>query len=206
MWTLTLGLLIALNTQVPAGGGPVVHSGEGVTALGDLQIAYNIERNAQKQYEVYAHQADLEGYHGVASLFRAAMRGEEVHAALHAAAIQELCGKPTASVEPVIIRSTRSNLSSAIAEESYERDKMYRMFTRRARDEGCEAAVTSCTRAREAETTHAALFREALDNLSQMKDEQAFYVCPGCGSAAIEPEGNQCQGCGGPATELERIL
>ena len=206
MWTLTLGLLVALSTHAPAGSGPAVLSSEGATTLGDLQIAYNVERNAQKRYEVFAHQADLEGYHGVASLFRAAMRGEEIHAALHSGAIKDLCGKATATVDPVIIQPTRANLTSAIAEETYERDRMYRTFARQASQQGCAGAVASCSRAREAETTHAALFRQALDNLSTMKSEQAFYVCPGCGSAMIEPEGDECQGCGSPAKEFERIL
>lgn len=205
MWTVALGLLVALNTQPVAGSGPVVVSGEGATTLGDLQIAYNIERNAQKRYEVFAHQADLEGYHGVASLFRTAMRGEEIHAALHAGAIKELCGKPTASVDPVVIKSTRANLASAIAEETFERDQMYRTFSHQARDEGCDAAVSAYSRAREAETTHAALFRQALDNLNFMRTAQAFYVCPGCGSVMAEPEGDECQGCGSPTMGLERI-
>lgn len=175
------------------------------TTLSDLQAAYNLECNAETRYEVYAKSADGEGYHKVASLMRAAARGEAIHAANHAAAIRELGGKPVAEVQPVFLKTTRANLVAAIAEEGYERDRMYPIYMRQARDAQCTGADRSFTLARDAEMTHATLFKAALDNLDQMKRKETFFVCPVCGSVMANYQVMKCLDCGTTPEKFLRI-
>ena len=52
--------------------------------LDDLMAAYSGDSNAEAEYVAFTKKADQEGYAGVASLFRAAARGEEFHARNHA--------------------------------------------------------------------------------------------------------------------------
>jgi len=58
----------------------------------NLQTAFNGESNAHARYLAFAVKADQQGYGGVASLFRAAARAEEIHAANYLAEIQKLGG------------------------------------------------------------------------------------------------------------------
>src|ERR1035441_8687898 len=60
--------------------------------LNNLQTAFNGESNAHVRYVAFADKADKEGYGEVASLFRAAAKAEEVHAANHAAVIKKMGG------------------------------------------------------------------------------------------------------------------
>ena len=205
MFMPAISILMALGMMTPLGRPPVSTPADASVTLGDLQIAYNLERNAERQYTVYATAADREGYHKVACLFRAAARGERIHASNHAVAIRELGAEPEANIEVVFIRSTRSNLRRAIAEEEYERDHMYRMFSGQARRDGYTVAAASLTRARDAEGTHAALFRRAADNLEAMKRDEYFCVCPECGSVARAVEARQCWTCGTPPGGFEQV-
>src|SRR5271166_4113130 len=109
----------------------------------NLQTAFNGESNAHARYLAFAVKADQEGYGEVASLFRAAARAEEIHAANHAAVIKELGGVPQAKIEKPDVKTTRDNLQAAIKGETYERDTMYPEFLKQARIDGSRAAIKS---------------------------------------------------------------
>ena len=57
--------------------------------LDNLQAGFNGESNAHARYLAFAEKADQEEYGEVASLFRAAAKAEEFHAANHAAVIKK---------------------------------------------------------------------------------------------------------------------
>lgn len=80
--------------------------------LDHLQEA-NGESNANARYFAFAKKADAEGYTSVASLFRAAAKSEEIHAANNAVAITRLGAKPTAAVKLPEINGTADNLEAA---------------------------------------------------------------------------------------------
>ena len=67
------------------------------TTLDNLQAGFNGESNAHSRYLAFAEKADQEGYGEVASLFRAAAKAEEVHAANHAAVIKKMGGTAQAT-------------------------------------------------------------------------------------------------------------
>lgn len=103
--------------------------------LDNLQAAFNGESNARARYLAFAAKAGEEGYGPVASLFRAAARAEQIHAANHAEVIRALGAEPVAVIDVPEVKSTALNLEAAIAGETYERDVMYPAFLEQARQE-----------------------------------------------------------------------
>ncbi len=173
--------------------------------LANLQTAYNGESNAHVRYLEFAKKADTEGFAGVASLFRAAARAEEVHAHNHAAVIRKLGAEPVAKIERAHIRSTRENLMTAIEGETYERDVMYPEFIRVAQQEKNAAAIRTFNFALEAETEHARLYADALAGLNAKKPKTKYLVCPDCGYTTEQLFGARCPVCNNPKEKFEIV-
>lgn len=167
------------------------------TTLENMQMAFNGESNAHARYLAFAHRADSEGYGEIGSLFRAAARAEEIHAANHAEVIKEMGGVPKVHLETLTVKSTRENLEAAIQGESYERDTMYPEFLKQARMDRTTRAIRSLNYARTAEIEHAKLYTAALHNLEHLKgtDHAMFYVCPTCGFTVREIDFEKCPSC-----------
>jgi len=177
------------------------------TTLDNLMAAFNGESNAHANYAAFAKKADEEGYTQVASLFRAATRAEEIHAANHAAVIKKMGGNPQAVINTPAVKTTSENLKAAIAGETYERDVMYPEFIVNAKAANERAAIRTFTYALAAETEHAALYTEALNNLSAWKGgKKEFYVCPVCGKTVTVVDFSACSVCGTPKEKFEKIV
>lgn len=176
-------------------------------SLVNLQEAYAGERNAHDRYLAFAQRADVEGYGGIASLFRAAARAEEIHAANHAAVIQEIGVVPHSHVETPVVHSTRENLEAAIKGESYERDTMYPEFLKQARFDRLNSAIRSLNLAKTAEAEHAKLFQEALSNIDHLKGStvQYFLVCPTCGFTVRNLNFEKCPSCFSSKETFEQV-
>ena len=173
--------------------------------MANLHAAFNGESNAHARYLAYAEKADRDGYAGVASLFRAAARAEEIHAGNHATVIQQFGGVADAKLEDPVVKSTRENLEAAIQGETYERDEMYPAFIRQAQTERNPAALRSFTFARAAEVEHARLYTLALQELESMRDSRVFYVCPVCGFTTPQPNFESCPTCATPKERFEQV-
>lgn len=173
--------------------------------LTNLQAAYNGESNAHVRYLEFALKADAEGFAGVASLFRAAARAEEIHAHNHAAVIRRMGLEPVAKIEKTQVRSTRENLMTAIEGESYERDVMYPEFIKIAEEEKNTAAIRTFNHALEAEAEHARLYADALATLNTKQPKTTYIVCSVCGFTAEKLEGARCPVCNNPKEKFEII-
>ncbi len=196
-WALAATLLPAAAPTEP------IHV---TTTLENLQAAFNGESNARAKYLAYAEKARSEGYQKVATLFTAAARSEEIHAANHAEVIRKMGGKAQAEVKPVAVGSTRENLQDALKGESYERDRMYPGFITKARRDGNADAVQTLNLARNAEVEHAKLYQEALNNLEGWKAAGAsFVVCPVCGWTAPTLPAEHCPSSFTPKSEFLTI-
>jgi rubrerythrin len=173
--------------------------------LANLQAAYNGESNARAKYLKFALKADEEGYFGVASLFRAAARAEQIHADNHARVIQQLGATPVATIELPQINTTALNLKHAISGEEYERDVMYPDFIAEAKRSGNRAAVHTFELAMAAEGEHARLYTEALKGLQTHQPRTDYFVCSICGFTT--PDGNfaRCQICNNPNERFDVI-
>jgi rubrerythrin len=154
-----------------------------MTVLSDLQAAFNGESNAQAKYAAFATKADAEGFAGIASLFRATSRAEQIHAANHARVIERLGAKAECTLEAASLGTTLENLATALAGEKYEVETMYPGFLPDAASD--PAATRTFHFALEAEKTHVRLYEAAIAALKSgedwIKSARAFAVCPICG-------------------------
>jgi rubrerythrin len=168
----------------------------------NLCTAFENECTARARYITFAEAADGEGWHGIASLFRATARAEGVHAANHGRILHQLGGSTEFIPRPTEIRATIHNVRTALAAELLEVDTMYPVFLAQARAARDIAVGRAFTWALAAEKTHARLFNEALALLelgledSWATMERDFCVCPVCGYTSENPyEAETCPAC-----------
>ena len=185
---------------------------ENAITVQNLLAAFEGESNAHAKYTAFAAKADTDGLHGAASLFRAAARAEQIHAANHARVIGILGGQAEAEIHPVEVKSTLENLKAALNGEQYEIDTMYPGFLQEATERKNTAAIRTFHGALEAEKTHARLYAEAIALLAAGKKDswigeaRDFYVCPICGyTSETEEEHERCLVCNCPWERFEII-
>lgn len=172
----------------------------------NLQRAHESDLRARARYLAFAQQADREGYRGVARLFRAGARSEEVRARTHAEALSLLGGtpRPPAIGEPTV-KGTRQNLLETLAYENAERVAAYPGLAEQARTDRAPAAVLSFTLAHEAEDALVKRYQEALANLDRLREPgSALHVCDVCGHVTAAPEA-RCPVCHAPAKAFARV-
>jgi rubrerythrin len=185
---------------------------ENAITVQNLLAAFEGESNAHAKYTAFAAKADTDGLHGAASLFRAAARAEQIHAANHARVIGIQGGHAECAIHPVEVKSTLENLKAALNGEQYEIDTMYPGFLEEATERKNTAAIRTFHGALEAEKTHARLYAEAIALLvagkkdSWIGEARDFYVCPVCGyTSETEEEHERCPVCNCPWEKFEII-
>jgi len=195
----TLQALLSLVLPVAVVAGTKTSGAEPTRTLDNLQKAFNGESNANRKYLAFARKADEEGHGEVASLFRAAAKAEEIHAASHAAVIRKLGTSPRAEILDPEVKSTRENLEAALAGEVYERDVMYPEFIDEAKASRDTDALRTFRFAIKAEAEHARLYTEALKNLPKLRGEKKkYFVCLACGYTTETLNFLRCLVCGEP--------
>ena len=156
-----------------------------------LMQAFAGESQANRRYLAFAQQAEKEGYHQVAKLFRATAEAETVHAHAH---LQALKG----------VRSTAENLKEAISGETHEFTTMYPAMIGTAIVEGNKEAERSFRYANEVEKVHADLYEKALANLDKQA-EVDYYVCSGCGYTCENEPPENCRVCSNQAKQFFKV-
>ena len=173
--------------------------------LDNLNAALQGESNAAHRYEAFAKKADAEGQIQAARLFRAAAKAESIHKENHKQAILALGGKiKDFKLDELTIGTTAENLQAAIKGESYERDTMYPDFLKQAKADEAKEATRTFLYAEKAETEHAKLYKEALNNLGQ-KHDAPIYVCKVCGYTTTKLPERNCPSCRESVSEYEKI-
>jgi rubrerythrin len=157
----------------------------------NLLQAFAGESQANRKYLAFAKQAEKEGLPQMARLFRAAAEAETVHALAHLRALGS-------------IGTTEENLRAALAGETFEFTEMYPPMIRTAEEEGHSAAQRSFTYANSVEVKHASLYRQALEQMSAMK-ETDYYVCSVCGYTCSDEAPGSCPICGSSAKVFSRV-
>jgi len=157
----------------------------------NLLQAFAGESQANRKYLAFAKQAEKEGRHQVAKLFRAAAEAETVHAHAH---LRVLGG----------IGTTAENLKAAIEGETFEFTKMYPEMIEAAKAEGNSSALKSFTNANAVEAIHASLYRDALENMDSLEDAD-YYVCSVCGYTCSKDAPSTCPVCGSGAAAFSKI-
>jgi rubrerythrin len=175
--------------------------------LNNLMTAFNGESNAHVKYLAFAKRAEGDGFGEVASLFRAAARAEEIHAANHAEVIRKMGGNPKADIKSAEIRTTKENLEEAIKGETYEKNTMYPEFIATAKAEAMNDAVRSFNFAKYAENEHARLYAEALAKLGSLKGSKGkdYFVCQICGNTVAVVDFQKCPSCRQPKDKYVKV-
>lgn len=155
----------------------------------NLKTAIAGESQANRKYQAFAQKAEEEGHKGVAKLFRAASEAESLHA-LNQLKIAGL------------VKSTEENLKAAIDGETYEFTEMYPGFIEKAAEENNPAAKRAFELANEAEKSHAALYKKALQNPDHDTD---YYFCGVCGYINEGSAPDKCPVCGVPSSKFRNI-
>jgi len=157
----------------------------------DLQDAFAGESQANRKYLAFAKQAEQDGHPQVAKLFRAAAEAETVHAHAH---LREMGG----------IKGTKENLTEAIGGETYEFQKMYPVMIEDAKADNFPGALRSFMYANEVEKIHAALYKNALDNLGKNANAD-YYVCQVCGNTVENEPPDECPICKAKKQAFKKI-
>lgn len=147
----------------------------------NLKEAFAGESQANRKYLAFAKQADKEGLHQVAKLFRAAAEAETVHAHTH---LQVLKG----------VGSTADNLKAAVEGETFEFESMYPKMIEQAIAEGNKQAERTFRYANEVEKIHAALYQKALADPAGLKETE-YYICSVCGYTCEDHAPDKCPVC-----------
>ncbi|MDR3742000.1 MAG: rubrerythrin family protein [Terracidiphilus sp.] len=177
----------------------------------NLKAAYQGEMNARARYLAFAARADKDGYPGIASLFRAAARAEQIHANNQARVLRQLGAEATVEPHHHTVGETLDNLRTAIAGENFEIETMYPAFVDAARASINASAARCFEWSLEAEKGHARLYGEAFElcfaNVtdSWIGAQREFYVCPVCACTSEIRTQDNCGICQYPAERLEAI-
>jgi rubrerythrin len=160
----------------------------------NLMAAFAGESQANRKYLAFAKKADADGFPQIAKLFRAVAAAETVHAQAHF----RVAG---------LVKSTVTNLQTAIDGEHFEFTKMYPEYIAEAVAEGKKGAQTSFERANEVEQTHHGLYSGALEAAKGGKDLPAadLYVCEVCGHTVVGEPPDECPVCGARREKFTKV-
>lgn len=199
-----LGVLAALLGHLPA---RAASRTDAPPTVATLQAAYLSDTRAHARYLAFATRADQEGYRGVARLFRAAARSEEVRAGSHAEALRRLGARPEApTAASISVEGTRQNLVATLAHENAERSGAYPRLARQARADGAPAAALSFTLAHAAEIRLVRLYQDALANLERLRAPgDPLFVCATCGHVERAAAPEHCPVCLSARTAFARV-
>jgi rubrerythrin len=153
------------------------------TTQENLKEAFAGESQASQKYQVFAKQAERDGFPKVAKLFRTASAAEQIHAEGHLKAMDG-------------VGSTAENLQAAIDGETYEFTEMYPPMVEQAKADG-HKAQRMFKYASGAEAVHAKIYQMALEAVQNGEDfADEFYLCPVCGYIELGAPPENCPICG----------
>ena len=169
--------------------------------LKNLVTALEEEMKTYSAYKAFAVKADSEGLHGIASLFRATARAEQIHANNHARVIRHMGAEALADPIEPHVDTTIENLKSALVDQKFEIDYLYPTFLSSAVSLFDSTAIRSFTWALEADKSHLRLYSDAIARMNSngnspwAHSKHDFFVCSLCGYAAQNPESENCPAC-----------
>lgn len=175
------------------------------TTLENLKAAVCGETGASAKYALYAKVAKEQGFDQLSRLWEAASAAEQVHINLEARLVE--------AEDPTYVRPTAPeaqpaavdlNLIDSANGEIHETSDMYPSFIKKAQEEGKDEAVKVFTRAKLAESVHAEKYLEAYNNIDAA-DDDAYYVCPGCGYIHKGDDFEKCPICGAPKQVFKKF-
>lgn len=164
--------------------------------VNNLKAAFAGETTASAKYAAYSKKAQEEGFTQIALLFKATSASEKIHANNHKSVLEDM-GETVADVKPQYsVKTTKENLTDAIAGESYEIATMYPEFLAAANTADNQLALTSLNYAYRTEQRHKPLYEKALAAIqnNQVNTLSAeYFVCPTCGNTYDTTPPKRCR-------------
>jgi len=173
---------------------------EDIAVIRHLETAFEEENKNIATCRAYASRGDEEGFHGIASFFRAIARAEQIHAANHARVLRQMSGPPSVQMTLPHVEGSLENLRTALADQRFEVEYLYPAFLTAAVPLIDSTAIRTFHWALEADKSHVRLFWELLPRVGADKAGWAytphlFFVCALCGYVAQNPESENCPSC-----------
>jgi rubrerythrin len=174
---------------------------ENSTVIRNLEVAFEEESKNCWAYKAYAARADEEGYGGLASLFRATARAEQIHASNHARVLRQMGRSLGIDLPQPVVEGTSANLLSALVDQKFEVAYLYPTFLTSAVPLFDSTAIRSFHWALEADKSHVELFQEVMrsadfgNGSASSHEPHQFFVCALCGYAAKNPLSENCPSC-----------
>ncbi len=158
----------------------------------NLFAAFSGESEARNKYTYYASKAKKEGYVGISKVFEETADNEKEHA--------KIWFKLLHNEE---IPDTKTNLQDAINRENYEATKMYKEFSKIAKEEGFEEISHLFAEVAEIEKMHRDRYQKLYDDLTNNKifekSENTVWICSNCGHVVIGKKSPEiCEVCKHP--------
>lgn len=184
---------------------------EDLTVIRNLETALEEEMKNCEAYKAYAVSADEEGLHGLASLFHATARAEQIHAGNHARVLRHMGGSTQVNIPPPRVGSAIDNLRAALVDQRFEVDYLYPTFLTNAVSLFDSTAIRSFHWALEADKWHARLHSEIIMRLNRQgakgwaRQPHDFYVCGLCGYITESPVEENCPTCNYLSEKFEKV-
>lgn len=184
---------------------------EDVAVIRNLETAFQEEMKNWSAYKAYAGEADEEGYHGLASLFRASARAEHIHASNHARVLRHMGGSTLVEIAIPKIEGAIENLRSALVDQKFEVEYLYPTFLTNAATLFDSTAIRSFHWALEADKSHVRLYSGVLARVGNPEqaewasEKHDFYVCSLCGYALENASVENCPACNYLGEKFEKI-
>ena len=174
---------------------------EDISVIRNLETAFEEETKTCAAYKAYAVRAEEEGFPGIASLFRATARAEQIHASNHGRVLRHMGGSTMADAPLPRVDDTLENLKNALVDQKFEVDYLYPAFLVAAVPLFDSTAIRSFHWALEADKSHVRLYNELMSRVNASGrpgweyEPHDFFVCGLCGYAAETVEGENCPAC-----------
>jgi rubrerythrin len=184
---------------------------EDPTVIRNLETAFEEETKTCAACKAYAVRADEEGYHGIASLFRATAQAEQIHASNHARVLRHLGGSTLIDVPSPRVEGTLENLRAALVDQKFEVDYLYPSLLVAAVPLFDSKAIRSFHWALEADKSHVRIYRELMPHVNAggssgwMFEPHDYFVCGYCAYAAEKVEGENCPTCNYVWEKFEKV-
>lgn len=175
-----------------------------LVSIENLQTAYARETKQSHMYGLFSPRAGKEKYKGVAAMYKALERSENIHAAMHASMMREHGVEPAAvKYDSIVVGTTMQTVKMALSFEELEFGSMYPNLTRTAEQESFKEGVDRFTMIHAVEERHLELLRGAQDKAGSIGVK--YLVCPGCGYIITADQTEECPVCKAPKAKFESI-
>lgn len=151
----------------------------------NLLKAFAGESQARNRYQLFAKQAEKEGYRQIADLFMETADNERVHAARFFSFLEGGDLEITATYPAGKVGTTLENLKAAAMGENEEWTELYPEFARIAKEEGFLKVAVAFDMIAKAEIEHENRYNKLAENIEKdmvfKREEDMRWKCNKCG-------------------------